>query len=115
MAAKCIAMWFIKKCEADHIPDNDKIAVALGRLPFGSMPAPAEFSNYSDIIVNLANDLMNCTHWDPTKYPSPLKHDIPPPKRLNKSITFGSVFKEDVQLPIEFKGGTEGYIDDGAT
>ena len=115
MTAKCIAMWFVQNHEADHIPDDVEIAVALGRLPFGSMPAPAEFSNCSDITFDLANDLMNCDHWDPSEYPSPLKKEIPPPKRLANNIKFGPAFKADVQLPTDFKGGTDGYIDDGAT
>jgi len=86
MAAKCIAMWFIQNHKSDYIPDEEEIAVALSRLPLGSMPAPAEFSNCSDITFDFANDLMNCTHWDPSKYPSPLKQEIPSPKRLDNSI-----------------------------
>jgi hypothetical protein len=73
MTAKNTAMWFIQNHKANHIPDKEEIAVALGRLPFGSMPAPAECSNCSDITFDLANDLMNCNHWDPSEYPSPLK------------------------------------------
>jgi LysM repeat protein len=113
MTAKCIAMWFVQNHTEDHTPDEEEIAVALGRLPFGSMPAPAEFSNSSDITFDLVNDLLNCPLWDPTKLPSPLKNEIPPPKRLSKEVPFGPAFAADVQLPISFKGGTDGYIDDG--
>ena len=116
MTTKCTAMWFVQNHDEDHIPNGDKITVALGPLPFGSMPAPAEFSNCSNITFDLANNLMNCDHWDLIVYPSPLEKEIPPPKGLSNDIKFGPAFKAVVQLPINFKGDTDGYyIDDRAT
>lgn len=78
-AAKCIAMWFAESLEDNHEPTDDEIAIALQRLPFGSNPAPAEFSNGSDITFDLASDLMNCELWDTDDLPCPLRDEIPPP------------------------------------
>ena len=106
IAAKCIALWELHN-------NQTEIAIALERLPFGSMPAPAEFSICSDITFDLANDLMNCDLWDPTTMASPLEKEIPPPKRLEDNIPFGEALPTDVHLPDDLKGGTDGYIDDG--
>jgi len=111
-AAKYIATWVLDQ-DKDSTGKSEEIAIALGRLPFSSKPAPAEFSNASDLTFDLANDLMNCTLWDAETMPCPLKKDIPPLNRLPDSIPFGKAQKADVQLPIDFKGGTDGYIDDG--
>lgn len=108
MAAKTIATWHLPQDESD-----EDIAVALGRLPFGSVPAPSEFSNCSDITFDLAKDLMDCEEWDPDVLPCPLRDEIPPPHRLPDNVPFGQALDSDVHLPPSFKGGTDGYIDDG--
>ena len=79
MTAKCIAQWKTK--------EDEEIAIALERLPFGSMPAPAEFSICSDITFDLARDLMECKSWDPEELASPMKEEIPPPVRLPDDIS----------------------------
>ena len=104
----------LRNNDEDLIPNNDEIVVALDQLPFVSMPASAKFSHSSDITFGLASDLMNCENWNPIEYPRPLKNEIPPPKRLPNNIEIGLAFKADVQLAINYKGGTDGYIDDGA-
>ena len=86
----------------------------MTRLPFGSIPAPAEFSIASDIVFDLAHDLMHCPIWDPQTFPSPLQDKIPKPKRLQDDIPFGAALPADVSLPPDIKGGCDGYIDDGA-
>ena len=110
-AAKCIALWSI---EDDASKEKQGIAVALARLPFGSSPAPAEFSNCSDITFDLANDLLYCSQWDPQELPCPLHDQIPPPKRLPDDTPFGHAEPCCVHQSPNFKGGTDGYIDDGA-
>ena len=116
MAAKCIAIWHLDDIdEKGNLSTSDEeIAVALGRLPFGSSPAPAEFSNASDIVFDLASDLMQCEHWSPDELPCPLKNEIPPTKRLPDNIPFGKAYQADVDLGTDYKGSTDGYIDDGA-
>ena len=101
MTAKCIAQWKTK--------EEEEIAIALERLPFGSMPAPAEFSICSDITFDLARDLMECESRDPEELASPLKEEIPPPVRLPDNIPFGTAMETDLHLPPEWKGGTDGY------
>ena len=54
------------------------IAYLLGRLPFGSSPAPTYFSTVSDAIGDVAFDLALDPHWDPATLHSPFPIDITP-------------------------------------
>lgn len=114
-ASKCIALWYAEEGETPQSTKNTEVAIALNRLPFGSKPAPAEFSNCSDITFDLANDLMHCNKWNPLDLKTPLSDEIPPPNRLPKDAPFGKAAQADISLPNNIKGGVDGYIDDGAT
>ena len=114
MASKCIAVWFADNDSSVPSPTNtNEIAVIMSRLPFGSLPAPAEFSQLSDVIFDLANDLITCDEWDPDKLPAPLATHIPLTKRIKDSIPFANALDPDVTLPINMKSTCDGYIDDG--
>ena len=113
IAAKCIATW---KTDEDSSEGNEGnfIGAILNRLPFGSSPAPAEFSTASEMIFDLANDLMHCPHWDPIELPSPHVDLLPEPERLPDDTPFGAALAADVHLPPSQKAGVDGFIDDGA-
>jgi len=114
-AVKCIAIWFLDKMwEGQYQKSDDQVAVLLTRLPFGSTPAPAEFCITSEIVFDLANDLLNCQQWDPEVLPSPYTNELPATERLEDDIPFGKAEEADVKLDPSILGGTEGYIDDGA-
>ena len=116
IATKCIAIWFLDKMwqENQYIKSEDQVAVLLTRLPFGSTPAPSEFCITSEIVFDLANDLLHCDRWDPSNLPSPYANDLPQVERLPSDMTFGQAEEADVKLDPSILGGTEGYIDDGA-
>jgi len=114
-AVKCIAIWFLDKIwKGQYQKSDDKVAVLLTRLPFGSTPAPAEFCITSEIVFDLANDLLHCELWDPAILPSPYASELPAQERLADDIPFGPAEEADVTLDPSILGGTEGYIDDGA-
>ena len=109
-AAKCIAIWHPDEAKRPE----DGIGVLLSRLPFGSSPAPPGFCTISEAVFDLANDLLNCPLWDPEELPSPqadLLHDPEPP---GDNTPFGVAMEADVKLDPNCKGGTDGFIDDGA-
>ena len=56
----------------------DDIAYLLGRLPFGSSPAPTKFSNVSDTIGDVAQDISLDKSWDPTTLQSSFDLDFKP-------------------------------------
>ncbi|KAL9179582.1 hypothetical protein ACHAXT_008872 [Thalassiosira profunda] len=81
VSAKCCATWKLHEIndatgEISKESDVD-IATIMNRLPFGSRPAPAYFSQISEITFDLANDLIRCQLWDPSTTPPPLQHELP--------------------------------------
>ena len=115
IASKCMAAWHtIEKDQNDNKQQKKFIGTLLTRLPFGSSPAPAEFSTVSETIFDLASDLLQCPYWDTSTLPSPYSKDLLDPEYLPKTIPFGPALKADVRLPRHLKGGVDGYIDDGA-
>ena len=115
IAAKCIAEWITAESDNNKITKREFIAAILTRLPFGSTPAPAEFSICSEMIFDLANDLLHCPYWDPDELTHPHRALIEEPEYLPDEIPFAEALEADVKLPKSQKAGTEGYIDDGAT
>ena len=116
IAAKCIAIWFLDKMWQDgYHASKEKVGVVLGRLPFGSSPAPSKFSITSEIIFDLGDDLLNCGKWNPSTLPSPYSAELPEPTFLEDDIPFGKAEEADVKLDPNCKGGVDGYIDDGGT
>ncbi|KAL9189303.1 hypothetical protein ACHAXT_011793 [Thalassiosira profunda] len=114
IAAKCISAWETNELDDSGSMVKKFIGLLLTRLPFGSSPAPAEFSICSETVFDLAGDLLLCPKWDPSTLPSPYIDRIPPPGRLPDETPFGRALPADVHLPSFQKGGVEGYIDDGA-
>ncbi|KAL9186588.1 hypothetical protein ACHAXT_005826 [Thalassiosira profunda] len=114
IAAKCISAWETNELDDSGSMVKKFIGLLLTRLPFGSSPAPAEFSICSETVFDLAGDLLLCPKWDPSTLPSPYIDRIPPPRRLPDETPFGRALPADVHLPSFQKGGVEGYIDDGA-
>lgn len=113
IAAKCMSAWTTPDKSPDQ-PTDDFIGSILTRLPFGSTPAPAEFSILSETIFDLASDLLLCPLWDPDTLPSPYDKYLPPPQRIEDTTPFGEALEADVHLPKHQVCGVEGYIDDGA-
>ena len=107
VAVKCIAVWFIDKVK--------QVGVVMTRLPFGSSPAPSNFSVTSEAVCDLSNDLLHCELWDPEELPSPYDTDLPQPKLLEDDIPFGHAEECDLDVPADCVGGAECYIDDIGT
>jgi hypothetical protein len=83
------------------------------RLTFGGSPCPNEFCTASELCTDLANDLLHCPHWDPSKLFSPHAEKVPPPKYLNESIPYATAKDIDVDIPPDDWGKVDDFIDDG--
>ena len=87
----------------------------LFRLPFGASPAPPEWCPIMEMIVDLANRLVQCKDWNPKTLNSPW-HKYFPHIDFKAEINDPPVAYElDVDVPItsEALAGAEGYVDDG--
>ena len=90
----------------------DKIANIGSRLPFGSSPAPSLYCIVSDIVFDLANDLLEDPSWDFMSLHSPNKPKFPPPVDMDDSIEFQRAKK--LLPPVPYRDiFIEGYVDDG--
>lgn len=82
------------------------------RMTFGGAAFPSMWSNCSEIIGDLANDLILCPDWNPSELHSPLQHLIPPPLRPTSHEPFAQAKPMSVTLPVNDKGLVEVYLDD---
>ena len=114
IAAKCVAIWFFDDAWKNKAEESNQVGLILTRLPFGAAPAPPKFCTTSEIVFDLANDLLECDRWDPNTLPSPHADMLPPITRLDEDIPFGIAEEADISLPEDCMGGVDGYIDDGA-
>ena len=88
------------------------LAYILSRLPFNAAAGPSIYSQFSEKIFELTNDIMQEELWDPSDLNSPYYHDkVHPPERLSDEITFGKAKPLAVQFPLR-ECYCDGYIDD---
>ena len=87
-----------------------KLAFLCLHLPFGTTPAPAEYTTISDSAINLGNDLLEDTSWDTTNLQSPHIRLLPREDYLPAS---DPLFKADqLSVNIEAKEASMGGIID---
>ena len=55
------------------------------RLTFGGAPNPPTWCLFSECVTDVANELGNCTEWDPLTTFSPTQPSVPTPKRVAES------------------------------
>jgi hypothetical protein len=91
----------------------NEFALPSVRLTFGGSPCPPEFCIYSEMCVDLANDLLHCPEWIPIEIASPHASTLPEPKLLDPSLHFKSARPLDVVLDPDDFGKADIFIDDG--
>ena len=84
----------------------------LLRLPFGSSPAPGEFCLSSEMVVDLANDLLSDRSWDNTDFPIPYIAQIPQPSQSKPLAHPVQALPLEVPTPYRPSGCCDGYVDD---
>ena len=82
------------------------------RLTFGGKPCPSEWGCISELVADLATDILNCEEWDPTTTKSPIQDKFPPRTSLPDDIPFAKARHTIVDIPQEDKGKCDVYIDD---
>ena len=56
----------------------DELAFLCLRLPFGTTPAPAEYTTIIEAAIDLGNDLLQDQSWDTNDLNSPHRSLLPP-------------------------------------
>ena len=91
---------------------HDEIAYISLRITFGGSPCPPLWCSLSEIITNLANDILARADWDPSITHSPHHAQIPKPNILDDNIPFAKALPADVSATPLKHGMADCYIDD---
>jgi hypothetical protein len=98
---------------AHTIAINGNTAYLSLRLTFGGSPNPPTWCMFSELVTDLANEIGQCTEWDPETLRSPAQPGNPEPIRLPESIPIVRARRMAVVLPMSKAGGrVDGFIDD---
>jgi hypothetical protein len=82
------------------------------RLTFGGSPCPNEFCLFSELCTDLANDILHCPCWDPSKLHSPYASKVAEPQYHDENIPFVQAQELDVIIPRDNWGRVDDFIDD---
>ncbi len=89
------------------------ITYLLLRLPFGAAAAPSKFFVISEIICDLANELLQDSTWVPTTTITPFHDMMPPVSPLDSNIPFTAAAPMDITYSdFDFECFCDVYIDD---
>ena len=92
---------------------HKNIAYISLQLTFGGTPCPFKWCSMSELITDVANNILSCPEWDHNKIHSPHKQFIQEPEIQNENIHFGQAYAADVIAPPPIKHGVvDSYIDD---
>jgi len=91
----------------------DEFALPSLHLTFVGPPCPNEFCIYSELSIDLANDLLCTPNWDPKVLCSPHSATLPEPVLLDISIPFASAKQLDIVLEPDDWGKADIFVDDG--
>ena len=66
----------------------------------------------SELITDLANDILSCPDWDPETIHSPHKQHIQEPELQPEETHYGQAFAADIDVPPLPYGIVKSYIND---
>jgi hypothetical protein len=69
---------------------------------------------FSELVTDLANEIILCQDWDPEKLHSPAQPQVPNPIRLSPGIPMAQAKPMSVVIPTpdRLESRVDGYIDD---
>jgi hypothetical protein len=94
-----------------NINGEDFVFLPL-RLSFGGSACPAEWCIASEITTDLANRILNHSHWHPETLKARLSESVPRTKVLEQAIPYHSAKPMIVNPGLEKVGKSDVYVDD---
>jgi hypothetical protein len=91
----------------------DEFSLPSLRLTFGGSPCPNHVCLFSELTVDLANDLLHCPSWNPTNLASPHATKIQEPLILEATEDFTPARELDISIAPDDAGKVDIFIDDG--
>ena len=97
---------------AQTISTCDDLAYVYNRLTFGGSPNPPTWCNFSEIVTDLANEISQCSHWDPASLRSPDQPVTPSPVREPPDVPVAKALPMALHIPTTAESRVDGFIDD---
>jgi len=85
------------------------------RLTFGGRACPPLWTIISEMMTDLANDVLNCLDWSPSEIHSPMQDEVPPPNPLPDKIPLAPALPTAVRCYPSLLGMIDSFIDDFIT
>lgn len=85
--------------------------VAL-RLTFGGSPNPPTWCLFSEMVTDLANELLLCRDWDPASLYNPDQPTTPTAQIRGPTSSLGKASPLSVHVPTSSTSRVDGFIDD---
>jgi hypothetical protein len=89
-----------------------ELAYIQMRLSFGGAGCPPSWCVISEMITDLANELLDDEAWDTSLCVSPLQHLVPAPQRLPANIKIATAVQPQLQPPPYPHGKADTFVDD---
>ena len=81
------------------------------RLPFGTTPAPAEYTNISEAAIDIGNDLLQDQSWDTNDLNSPHRSLLPTEEKQQSERHLAKADPLAVDITAT-EASMDGFIDD---
>jgi hypothetical protein len=82
------------------------------RLTFGGSPNPPTWCLFSEMVTDLANELLLCQDWEPSELSNPDQNTAPAPKIRGPYSTIAPAQSLAVGIPLSVTSRVDGFIDD---
>ena len=89
----------------------DELDFLCLRSPFGTTPAPAEYTNISEAAIDLGNDLLQDQSWDTNDLKSPHRSLLPPEEKQQSASHMAKAYPLAVEI-IATEASMDGFIND---
>ena len=89
----------------------DELAFLCLRSPFGTTPAPAEYTTISEAEIDLGNDILQYQSWDTNDLNSPHRSLIPTEEKQQSAIHLAKSDPLAVDITAT-EASMDGFIDD---
>lgn len=82
------------------------------RLTFGGSPNPPTWCMFSEIVTDLANELLLCNDWDPSLIHNPNQSETPIPRLRHNPPRLAQALGTAVNIPLSSMARVDGFKDD---
>lgn len=88
------------------------MALVMLRMAFGGSPNPSAWTTISEMVTDLANELLVDRNWDPKKTHPPFRTTVPEPNRNGRGEGIAPAKEMAYKIPTTCPSRTDDFVDD---